>query len=75
MTMTKRKVSVSLDADLVDELEEGGTALSAQVNEAIRRELEHRRRQRHLGEFLDRLDAEHGPPDEVLVEHYMDLLR
>lgn len=75
MTMTKRKVSVSLDADLVEELEAGDSALSAQVNEAIRRELEHRRRQRLLTDFLDQLDEEHGPPDESLVEHYMDLLR
>ena len=75
MTMTKRKISVSLDADLVAELEAGGSALSAQVNEAIRREVEHRRRQRNLAEFLDHLDAEHGEPDEELVRHYLDQLR
>jgi antitoxin CcdA len=74
MTTTKRKVSVSLDEDLVAELEAGDEALSTQVNEAIRAELIHRRRQRRLGQFLDDLDAEHGPPDEVLVRKYMDLL-
>ena len=74
MTTTKRKVSVSLDEDLVAELEAGDEALSPQVNEAIRVELSRRRRQRNLGEFLDGLDAEHGPPDEALVRKYMDLL-
>lgn len=74
MTSTKRKVSVSLDEDLVAELEAGDEALSTQVNEAIRAELSRRRRQRHLGEFLDGLDAEHGPPDEALVRKYVDLL-
>ncbi len=74
MTTTKRKVSVSLDADLVAELEAGDEALSTQVNDAIRVELIRRRRQRHLGEFLDELDVEHGPPEESLVRKYMDLL-
>lgn len=74
MTTTKRKVSVSLDEDLVAELEAGGEALSSQVNEAIRFELERRRRQRLLGALLDDLDAAHGPVDERLVEKYLDLL-
>ena len=74
MTTTKRKVSVSLDEDLVAELEAGDEALSTQVNDAIRIELGRRRRQRQLGEFLDGLDVEHGPPDEALVRKYMDLL-
>ena len=75
MTTTKRKVSVSLDADLVDELEASEEALSAQVNEAIRNELVRRRRQRALGEMLAVLSESHGPVDEKLVEHYVDLLR
>ena len=74
MTTTKRKVSVSLDEDLVAELEAGDEALSTQVNEAIRAELQRRRRHRQLGELLDELDAEHGPPDEALVRKYVDLL-
>lgn len=74
MTTTKRKVSVSLDEDLVAELEAGGEALSSQVNEAIRFELDRRRRHRLLGEMLDELDAEFGPADERLVKKYMDLL-
>ncbi len=75
MTMTKRKVSVSLDADLVEELEASEEALSAQVNEAIRNELVRRRRQRALSEMLARLNDSHGPVDEELVEHYSNLLR
>ena len=74
MTTTKRKVSVSLDEDLVAELEAGDEALSAQVNHAVRSELEHRRRQRLLTELLTELDAVHGPPDEKLVRKYSDLL-
>lgn len=74
MTTTKRKISVSLDEDLVAELEAGGEALSSQVNDAIRAELTQRRRHRLLGEMLDELDRVAGPPDEALVSKYMDLL-
>lgn len=75
MTTTKRKISVSLDVDLVNELELADEPLSAQVNAAVRNDLEARRRHRLLGEWLDELDAELGPVDEALVEKYMDLLR
>lgn len=70
----KRKVSVSLDEDLVAELEAADEALSGQVNEAIRAEVERRRRNRLLTDMLDSLDAEHGPVDEALVAKYTDLL-
>jgi hypothetical protein len=63
----KRKVSVSLDEDLVAELEAADEALSGQVNEAIRAEVERRRRIRLLTGMLDSLDAEYGPVDEALV--------
>ena len=71
---TKRKISVSLDDDLVTQLETEDESLSAQVNAAVRLELDRRRRQRLLGELLDRLDAEQGPVDEALVEKYIGLL-
>ncbi len=74
MTATKRKVSVSLDEDLVAELEAGGEALSSQVNEAIRAELTRRRRHRLLSDMLDQIESEHGPVEERLVRKYMDLL-
>lgn len=74
MTLTKRKVSVSLDEDLVAALEAEGESLSAQVNAAVREQLEQRRRRRLLGELLDRLDREHGPVDETLIAKYVQLL-
>jgi ribosomal protein L18E len=74
MHSAKRKVSVSLDEDLVLELEREEQGLSAQVNKAVREDLERRRRQRLLVELLDQLDAEHGPVDEPLVEKYLELL-
>jgi antitoxin CcdA len=74
MTTAKRKVSVSLDEDLVTALEAEGESLSAQVNAAVREELEQRRRRRLLGELLDRLEHEHGSPDEALIAKYMQLL-
>lgn len=74
MTLTKRKISVSLDEDLVAELEAVDQGLSAQINAALRVELERRRRRRLLTDLLDRLDDEHGPPDEALVEKYTRLL-
>jgi post-segregation antitoxin (ccd killing protein) len=74
MTTTKRKVSVSLDDDLVAELEAGDETLSSQVNEAVRNELDRRRRQRLLESMVDELHAAHGKPDEKLVRKYLDLL-
>lgn len=74
MTMLKRKVSVSLDEDLVAELETADEALSTQVNEAIRVEVERRRRNRLLTALLDSLDAEYGAVDEALVAKYLELL-
>jgi post-segregation antitoxin (ccd killing protein) len=74
MTPTKRKISVSLDEDLVHELEASGENVSNQVNEAIRVDLAQRRRNRLLGEWLDKLDEERGPVDEALVRKFMDLL-
>lgn len=72
---TKRKVSLSLDADLVEELE-GDTdeALSGQVNEAVRAEVNRRRRRRALREFLDDLVLQDGPltaDDEAEIERHV----
>jgi hypothetical protein len=36
---------------------------------------ERRRRNRLLVELLDRLDAQHGPVNESLVEKYVEILR
>jgi hypothetical protein len=72
--VSKRKVSLSLDADLVDELEQStDEGLSGQVNEAVRAEVERRRRHRALRALLDRLDVEEGPlgqGDEAEIRRY-----
>jgi len=75
----KRKVSVTLDTDLVAAIEaDGSTTLSAAVNSALREEVDRRLRNMALGEFLDRLDAERGaldsPEDEAEIRRHMRLL-
>jgi antitoxin component of MazEF toxin-antitoxin module len=75
----KRKVSVTLDADLVAALEaEGGTTLSAEVNSALRAEFTRRKRARALAALLDRLADERGrldtAEDEAEIARYMRLL-
>ena len=74
----KRKVSVTLDADLVRQMEDEGVNVSGLVNEALRAELGRRRRHRALGELLDRLEAEDGPldtpEDEEEIRRYMRIL-
>lgn len=62
MASTKRKVSLTLDEELVKALE-GDDGLSAQVNDALRHEVERRRRQQALGDLLARLDELDGPLD------------
>lgn len=75
MTLAKRKISVSLDEDLIAELEGLGQSISAQINDAVRTDLERRWRQRRLEKFLDTLDTELGPVDEALVDKYLELLQ
>jgi antitoxin CcdA len=75
----KRKVSVTLDADLVAAMEaEDGTTLSAEVNSALRAEFTRRQRQQALADLLDHLADERGrldtPEDEAEVRRYMRLL-
>lgn len=74
----KRKISVTVDADLVAEVERLGDNLSARINEALRQELAADRRHRALGELLDRLDDERGPldtpEDEAEIQRFMRLL-
>jgi hypothetical protein len=75
----KRKVSVTLDADLVALVEaDGGTTLSAEVNSALRTEFTRRGRQQALADLLDHLADERGrldtPEDEAEIARYMRLL-
>lgn len=78
-SVSKRKVSITLDADLVAAIEaEGGENLSAEVNSALRAEFGRRHRQQALGQFLDHLAEERGgletPEDEAEIARYMRLL-
>jgi len=78
-SVSKRKVSITLDADLVAAIEaEGGENLSAELNSALRAELARRTRQRALGQLLDHLAEERGrldtPEDEAEIARYMRLL-
>jgi antitoxin CcdA len=77
--VAKRKVSITLDADLVAALEaDGSTTLSAEVNSALRAEFTRRKRQQALTDLLDRLADERGPldtpEDEAEIARYMRLL-
>ena len=68
----KRKVSVTLDADLVAAMEaDDSTTLSAAVNSAVRAEFTKRKRQQALADLLDQLAAERGgldtPEDEAEI--------
>lgn len=76
---TKRKVSITLDADLVAALEaDGSTTLSAEVNSALRAEFTRRKRQQALADLLDHLADERGeldtPEDQAEIARYMRLL-
>jgi hypothetical protein len=78
-SQAKRKVSVTLDADLVAAMEaESGTTLSAGVKSALRAEFTRRNRQQALADLLDHLADERGrldtPEDEAEIARYMRLL-
>jgi hypothetical protein len=78
-TPAKRKISVTIDADLVAALEaDSDTTLSAEANSALRAEVTRRKRQWALAELLDRLADERGrldtPEDEAEIARYMRLL-
>jgi hypothetical protein len=61
--MSKRRVTLNLDADVVDALEAaGGRSLSDTANRALREVTTTLAHRRALLEWLDELDAEHGSP-------------
>lgn len=70
----KRKLSITLDADLVTELGTTDEALSKQVNDAVRDAIDRRRRQRLLAELCDELEARHGRIPDRLIAKYEALL-
>ena len=74
---TKRRLSASVDAELVAVAQEavtGGHAesISAWVNDALRLKADHDRRLRALDEFLAAYEAEHG---EITEDERRDAAR
>jgi Arc/MetJ-type ribon-helix-helix transcriptional regulator len=74
---TKRRLSASVDAELVAVAQEavtGGHAesISAWVNDALRLKADHDRRLQALDEFLTAYEAEHG---EITDEEMRDAAR
>ena len=73
----KQKVSLSLDADVVEALETLGP-LSPQVNATLRAQLEQVRRAAALDALVAELVARHGPLDDdadrAAIERYVELL-
>jgi hypothetical protein len=61
-SLPKQKVSLSLDADVVAELEKSGP-LSPQVNDALRAEFERRRQEAALQRLVMELTEKYGPLD------------
>jgi hypothetical protein len=60
--MAKRKITVTVDEDLVESVQAfGGESLSAVVNEALANEVERRARAAALGRLLADWDAAFGP--------------
>ncbi|MGH3775480.1 MAG: hypothetical protein ACRDRR_07040 [Pseudonocardiaceae bacterium] len=69
----KRRLSVSVDADLVEAgqatVSSGEAAsLSRWVNDALRRQVEHDRRLRGIDEFIRAFEAEHGEITEAEMD-------
>jgi len=63
--MAKRKITVTVDADLVESVQTlGAESLSAVVNEALTHEVERRARAAALGRLLAEWDEKFGPVDE-----------
>lgn len=70
----KRKVTITLDEELLGELERAGN-MSAQLNEAGWALVERRKRAERLTALLDRMDREDGPlPDNPAEDARLDRL-
>ncbi len=74
MAQSKRKVSVTLDEDLVERIG-GSENLSAVVNRALRDATEAQIRRQKLSRLLDELEVEDGPVDEELVKRFITALQ
>ncbi len=64
--MSKRRITLNLDADVVEALQAvGGSSMSAVANEALRDALERKAHQAAMLAWLEELYAEHGRPSEA----------
>lgn len=74
--MKKRRVTLNLDADLVEALESlEGRSLSAVANKALREAVESAAHRVALLEWLDELDEKHGkatPEEQAANEVFLD---
>lgn len=71
--MTKHRLSASVDSDLVAAAERAVSAglaenVSAWVNTAMRRQVEHDRQMRALDEFLSAYESRHGEISPAEIE-------
>lgn len=73
MAVTKKKITVTIDQQLVDEMELHDEPISVQVNAAIETAMQGRRRRRNLLRFLDELDAEFGASDPADLAEFREL--
>jgi post-segregation antitoxin (ccd killing protein) len=62
--MVKRKISVTVDEELLELANESGTAVSTLVNAALGEHLDRLARRAALGELLQRWESALGPVDE-----------
>lgn len=71
-------VAITLDEELVAEIDAEGERLSNQINKTPSVYLTKQRQYRALGALLDRLDAQSGPldtpEDEAEIQRFMKLL-
>lgn len=73
LSMTKSRLSVTVDADLIAAVQAAVAAgaaesTSAWVNDALRLKLDHDRRLRGIGDFIAAYEAEHGEITEEEME-------
>jgi Arc/MetJ-type ribon-helix-helix transcriptional regulator len=73
LSMTKSRLSVTVDADLVAAVHAAVAAgatdsMSAWVSDALRLKLDHDRRLRGIGDFIAAYEAEHGEITEEEME-------
>ncbi len=76
--MRKRRVTLTLDEDIVQMLESsGGRSLSATANDALRRAVAVEAHRAALERWLDELDATYGsatPDERAAIEQLVDEL-